>query len=816
MNISQNISEEKFAGMTNGGFSDDGETYPFSAAEERQKAYANDPQVSQLLILAHSKAAEQKNKTAQQLALQNNGCCECYSITATDFQDPSDPLFPNAPLTQTFVISTPGKYVLNADTVFVPLVSGTPAILILSNNVVLDLCEHTLSQGNLTANAYGVQLGLGFQTVPIDRDFVLQNVTVQNGTIRQFTGAGIFAWNKSFTVPTAMVAFQDLHFLDLNILECGVDGDAVHEASGIYLSSDAPNVGPEARDPVPFKNVIIRNCHVNRCRGNSAILVYRVEHLIAQDTEANDFVNVQITIQSPLTMAFRGREIAVLRCRVNGLKSLDPVTAAQCTPLDIENSFNVTVKDSQFNDAFGEASSIVNSNFSYTHNMLVENTQFNNNRGGLRARIVAGVHLSDSANRQYQAQAQKYVNCQFNGMRIDPANTVATGGNGLVCGFTAITASNFIFENCQFSNISTADSSLPIDTYGIVLQSYPSDPAFPFADVNNMTLVDCVVSDIAGNRRVCGIALESADRNRTSRQSSLRNTVVKNCIVERISSSSSVNHTYGIGETLFTEVFVPVRFGSFPQQLNLFFADNRVSQVRAGAGNPLSAGILVEAVINPELLRNSVVDCDRGILLAGTNLINPPFQFQLANALVDVVATPPLPINLTSIPAAPAALQIFTNVTRGNSISVAPAATTISLTTDVIVSPTNLNTLSWRAGDIIQYDSNGGPAIGGLVTGQSYFLIVYVPGFSTRGLIKENNVSNNSVSGFEDISTPCTSSAWLANTAFCNGPEGNNNYVINWGHCAPVAKGSLSRYPVPKSYIENVSITCGRCDCRKK
>ena len=130
----------------------------------------------------------------------------------------------------------------------------------------------------------------------------------------------------------------------------------------------------------------------------------------------------------------------------------------------------------------------------------------------------------------------------------------------------------------------------------------------------------------------------------------------------------------------------------------------------------------------------------------------------------------------------------------------------------------DLNTLGWQSGDVIVYNPNGGTEINELNNGQSYFLIVYVPGFSERGLIKANDVSNNRVSGFQDDKVPCTSSAWLSNTAFCNGENGKHNYEINWGSAKhkPVATGNLSKYPEPKSYIENVSISCGPCDCPPK
>jgi hypothetical protein len=66
-------------------------------------------------------------------ALQDDGCCcQVTSILPEDLDG------------TTYFITAPGKYVLNQDVLFTPANSNTPAIVILSDNVTLDLCEHTL------------------------------------------------------------------------------------------------------------------------------------------------------------------------------------------------------------------------------------------------------------------------------------------------------------------------------------------------------------------------------------------------------------------------------------------------------------------------------------------------------------------------------------------------------------------------------------------------------------------------------------------------------------------------------------------------
>ena len=156
----------------------------------------------------------------------------------------------------------------------------------------------------------------------------------------------------------------------------------------------------------------------------------------------------------------------------------------------------------------------------------------------------------------------------------------------------------------------------------------------------------------------------------------------------------------------------------------------------------------------------------------------------------------------------PVNTQKFNNITRSNEI------TFDDIDSNFVIPNENLNSLLWKAGDEILYDNNGGINIPGLVNGQVYYAIVYTDGFSERALVKDNNVTNCSVSGYQDDKKTYTSSAWLSNTGYSNGPNGKNNYQINWSCKAPVAKGDLSCYPKPKYYTENISIS--PCNCGHK
>jgi hypothetical protein len=783
-------------------------------AKEYRKRHGISQNVSQISHSATSRAD-----------VQSNGCCQCVSILPTDFQYPSDPLFPNAPLSVTYVITSPGKYVLNQDIIFLPLAPSTPAIEILSNDVTLDLCHHTLSQGNAESDSYGVQIGEGYNYS--NPDNVFQNITIQNGTIRNFSAIGIFCYNGSFDGPTAQIPFQDLHFFDLNILECGAD-PSFDFASGIDLDSAASLsstiITPE--DPVAYSGVLIERCNINRCIGHGAINIYTFDNLEIKHTTANDTSISQQIFGLCFAYDLVGRNLIMENCQGNGTRDFQPTfVQAQVGGIDLNFSLNILITDSQFNDAFGEADYIVNNNLSLNKNAIYERNQFNNNRGGESAVVIAGVHCSESVGETDNINGVIYRNCQFNGTSVSDT-TAAFGGANELAGFTSIANRNVLFENCQACNIRTNNTNFK--SAGFLIGTEPYGDVTTNGDLGrakNITFRNCVATDIRGGTDAYGIVIPASNIYLVATfQGTQANIVIENCIVERVQSFASDNtrRVAGITESLFPfrgNPISPSTKGTFYDKMrNLFITGCKVADVRSNVDNgliiPLSAGILVESVRNATILNNTVIDSDRGVLLTGTTQITPN-GFQLASSLQNATNFPPIWINLTTVPAASPS-QTFTNLTRNNSVSISPSATTINVTQNLILPIDDITTLGWQPGDEIIYNSNGGTDIGGLVSGTVYYLIVYIPGFSERGLIKENNVTNNLVSGYQDDKTPCTSSVWLSNTAYCNGVDGKANYIINWGGKPPVAKGSLSCYPQPKTYIENVSISCGQCDCRNR
>src|SRR5262245_14767276 len=80
----------------------------------------------------------------------------------------------------TYVISAPGRYRLGGDAIAGGLADGSPAIRVAVDNVTLDLGGHALSMPRAPA---GASTGIEINGV--------SNVTVTNGSLREFGGAGI-------------------------------------------------------------------------------------------------------------------------------------------------------------------------------------------------------------------------------------------------------------------------------------------------------------------------------------------------------------------------------------------------------------------------------------------------------------------------------------------------------------------------------------------------------------------------------------------------------------------------------------------------
>lgn len=731
------------------------------------------------------------------IASQTQNCaCTCTFIEPSAFLDAHG--VPSV----TYVINTSGNYCLCGDVAFEPAGPYTPAINILANDVQLDLQGFTLSQAsdNTNTDIYGVLIGQGIHTVT-HPNIVYSNITVKNGSIIDFTGVGVFCYNNSFNQPSySHRSFNNLKFLNLNILNCGLANQPNYFGSGINLDSLAGDTFPNTTgNPVAFKYVTIDSCYVNCCLGNGSVTIFTFDDLVIRNTQANDMrTNFGYTFHPnsvPGTFAYNlvGVNFQMYECQGNGATDLSPAEAYNFLGgISLQNSRNIYVKDCQFNDISGVNSIIVASDIEINENQVFENCQFNNARGGVGAFVVNGVHQSSGFAKTDEGTGVKWINCQFNGTSCDPTNATCIS----VAGYVSSCEKNIVFEGCQACNIHVEAPNAIVGGFVSIVDASDS-PAAQFSDASNVTFRDCIATDISsGPNAAYGFLLGGDNLNAFGTQIVRMNMVVENCVAERISNANSTFDVAGIASSLVAPLGPSQEF---PALFNLFIKGCRVSDVRSNSESPspTSAGILAYAVTRPGIVENSVSDCDRGILLSGSNTLTPNTCFQLAATHSGALALPPVLIVLN--PTSGSGSQTFVNETRSN--SVVTSADNVQPGTSFICSATDLNTLGWQPGDTIRYNNDGSGNISPLVSGTYYYAIVYRPGFSNNGLIKENEVDNCSISGYEDDAST-TTSAWINNTAFHCGI----GYDITFSGVRPVDSGTLSGYPTPGNKYYNLDL----------
>lgn len=929
-------------------------------------------------LTAQSRFEQLKSSFAKSNADQLNahkvplgGCCQCVAIAASDFGPDMD---------QVYIIDQPGKYTLSEDVAFNGTAPYTPAILILPgvDNVTLDLCGHTLSQGNSAVLTYGIWIGSTYFDSGIDEGN--DNITIQNGSVVGFSATAILAYSNRLDL-----VYSNLHFNNLNILNNGITGENVDflGIQGLSLSGDFPFENrldhPFGSEDAVFKNIVIENVRVNNSIGgvNGAfgIVVFAYDNLVIKNTQSN---GTRIPFQDGNTVGgcfgfkLAGINLQMTNCQANDTR-LEDFNFTQTGGLDHESSQNSYIKDCQFNNGYGLASFIVNNNISAGVNIVFENVQFNNNQGGIYAAQVYGAHGSGFPTLKYDGRNYKFINCQFNSASFEEGQVsqLITLGGLFTQNISQITV-----DNCEVRDLKITGTSFnTARVSGIRLSSQNADIPSNIGDANDLVIRNCIISDFRniGGSATVGIQTGGTnDINAYGEQVVHYNTLIENCTVQRIfglvnsdlyeqaplsavvAGIGDVNMIYPNGYILEVPEF-PGNQGALAKRFNTVIKNCVVTDVHSVVNNDCkkviskSAGIIVESVENTLVTGNQVTNCDRGILLTGTDDVIPgpagsnipglETCFQVSATKQDALATPPTfipilneylmtnksglgpfmlsrtnnsppltvpitavggladPLNACSGPAdnvngkigivqfilgncgsvalvtnaeaggdvatiiintePPVAFSggsnlynasvsyedgqalinaltvdptivltitnnsfnapgsIFTNITRGNSVTLTGADVVRDLS--FLCTIADLNALCWQPGDKIVYNSNGNQDIAPLVNGQTYYLIVYRPGYVLNGLVKDNDVTKCSISGFEDTDKPCTNSVWLDNTAYCNGRKGRHNYDINWSGEAPIAKGNLTQYPQKSNYEKpNISITCGKCDCTKK
>ncbi len=624
-----------------------------------------------------------------------------------------------------------------------------------------------------------------------------------------------------------------LSFTDLTIVDGGngTPSSNPKPATGINLDTDERFTIPDQTGlatlatQFAYRNVVVRNCKFNKNTRGGFLLV-NGRNVTISDTQANDTFMNEVNLFDLVLGYFIQRcdNVSIVNCSGNNTS----VPAINTIPfvnagIGVFAISSLTVRDSQFNNSSSQLALLVEGLVAnLIVNGLFENCQFNNSTGGIGTLFVEGFHLSDSdAGAEASAQGLKLVNCQFNGASRS-AGIGPAGPATQVTGVLMITSRDVIFENCQASNIVSEDPNAR--AVGFLVGSQKSDPANDTAGATrDWTFRNCVVSDVSGvgGDAAAGISVFTSFNGRDGVAGELTNTVVENCIVERIHSSAASNRVTGIAVGLSPD---PGEGEPSAFIRNVFVRDCRVSDVKrtVEGDDDLVAGITLQSVKRPVVCNNSVSDTVNGILFTGSDLINPPSFFQLAPTLQDALdvsngVKDAIPgVTVVDLTALGTGMQNFNNTTQANTVTIDAADPLVVKLPEngINTLPTNLNTLNWVAGDSIVYDADGGTVIADLVDTVTYFAVVYVPGFTRCGLVQQNKVDNCRVAGYrdnnddKDMNPVNTSSAWVDNVAFNNGTPASAaaNYAINWAGVAPVMAGDLANYPTGDEKVFNVSL----------
>ena len=158
-------------------------------------------------------------------------------VSKTEFRTPG-----SVSLLQTFTPTTPGSYTFVNDigyqgTSTSTVIGGNTAAFIQSDNIVIDLGGKTLYQNNATANMNGIEINTN-----------QKNITIKNGSIVGFTGAGIYAHSGCNNIRIQDVVItgcgkQGIYFAGTNVSgtdvnNCVIQNSIVSKTTGITTTNN--------------------------------------------------------------------------------------------------------------------------------------------------------------------------------------------------------------------------------------------------------------------------------------------------------------------------------------------------------------------------------------------------------------------------------------------------------------------------------------------------------------------------------------------------------------------------------------------------
>lgn len=364
-----------------------------------------------------------------------------------------------------FRISCPGLYRLKCNTTFNPPADGFSAIVIDSDDVVLNLNKKTLAQGNTTANTIGILINGN------------RNVTIKNGTVRSFTKIGIRGNSGVNQLYITNVNANNNGSAAASDLDMG--GLVLVQADEVQISNS--NFIENFLDGAAFSGC--RDLWMDKCACNASI-----------------------PCSIPLFGGFPG---------ANGMAAI-----AVAPPL-VEKTINLRVTNSTFNNVGGKTGFFCNGlaigSFDPTQifsNILIENCEANN------------ISVSDSISQSvlgivvFGMKNATLRNCVINGIfnqnpNANHAHGIETDGSNvlvencsvfnvvgqcfLATGFNSETMSgpnkSIVYRNCVTSNVQAIGPTSRAVGFGTLVGNGPNIGVSPFPGVGYI-FDSCIAEDV--------------------------------------------------------------------------------------------------------------------------------------------------------------------------------------------------------------------------------------------------------------------------------------------------------------------------------
>ncbi len=565
------------------------------------------------------------------------------------------------------------------------------------------------------------------------------------------------------------------------------------------------------------QGVVIEDCNVERCIFTDSgqfggVMLLLGESSVPSQSTVNNCMIKDITGYSiDVFDTSNSYDTTITNCIINNI-SADDVANIMFTI----NSTNITINNISSNDLSADRVTcllIINSIDTIISNISCTNF---NGRFTTRGITPAGSTNTTINNITIDSLSSSDGNCNgIDGVRMtnlkitNSSFTNITGPGGFVGGIffsdvpNSIISSDILIKNCIFKNI--------VGSYGIFAKA-----------TRDMVVEDCSFSSLTEGPDKSGIdgivilstTAEGPPGDETLEQYNSGNVIVRKCKFKNIQSVEEFSNATGISCSLSNSLWedtdlglnalknVTIEYCSFKcfKSLNKSYGvwvrrsntpplinpigeiENiivkccKFSEIYA---NLLSYAIEMHFVKNPQIKHNKIKKCGNGILLTGTdNLI--PNGFRLSETINDALADPPQLVHVTG--AANSNLHSFTNTINSTTANVKTSLVKTSADTfypnEIIQAlqqlryrfEDELEIVRWETGQSVVYNNNGNPDIEGLVNGQTYYIIVYSPGFSRDGIVCGNTVKCCDGFGFKDDQKP-TTNKYRKNIAINNSPN---------------------------------------------